>query len=203
MATSHEFLQLLAPKITDELVITTIGGIAQEWYRLKHRDGNFYRIYMSGATSFALGLALALPHRRVISLDGDGSLLMDLTILPAIGHQNPSNLVVIVFDNQLYEASSGDKMLTFTASSADLTQIARGSGITNARLVREVSEFEQAIDNAFGAKGTSFITAKVQRRPPETAPTPPMNLDYIENKYHFIRYIEETEGIQVLRPPRV
>ena len=200
MATSYEYLQLLAPRITDELVVTTIARIPSEWYHLKHRDGNFYRVYMSGATSFALGLAVALPHRRVISLDADGSLLMGLTILPAIAYQNPSNLVVIVFDNQLYAAASGDKVPTFTASSADLVQIARGAGIANARLVRQLPEFEEAIDEAFQANGASFITVKVQMPSSELAPIPPMVLDYIENKCQFIRYIERTEKLQIIKP---
>jgi len=191
---------LLAPKITDELVVTTLGRIATEWYHLKHRDGNFYRVFMSGATSFAFGLALALPHRRVICLEGDGSLLMGLTILASIGYQNPSNLVIIVLDNQLYEAASGDKLPTFTATTADLAEIARGAGIANARLVRQLPEFEEAIDQAFEANGTSLIVAKVQRPPPGLAPLPPMILEHTENKYQFIRYIEQTEKLQIIKP---
>jgi len=97
--TRYECLQLLAAKITDELIVTTTGGVAIEWNALKDRDGNLYQTYMSGATPFALGLALALPRRRIISLDGDGAILMGLSVLPVIAQQNPSNLIVIVFDN--------------------------------------------------------------------------------------------------------
>ena len=96
MVSFNDYLKLLAPKITDELVVSTLATVSRHWHYLKHRDGNLYTIYMSGATSFALGLALALPHRRVISLDSDGSLLMGLTILPVVAKQNPANLIIIV-----------------------------------------------------------------------------------------------------------
>ena len=160
MSSTNEYLQLLTYKITDELVISTIAGISMEWRQLKHRDGNLYGVYMTGATSFALGLAVALPHRRVISLDGDGSMLMGLTILPVIAQQNPSNLIVIVFDNELYAAAG--RVPSFTAGTTNLVRIAQGAGIKNARLVRQLSEFQEAIDEAFHADGTSFITVKVE-----------------------------------------
>ena len=92
MVTRYEFLQLLAARVTDELIITNIGGVAREWYHLKDREGNLYRVHMGGSAALAFGLAVALPERRVISLDGDGSMLMGLTVLPAIGERNPGNL---------------------------------------------------------------------------------------------------------------
>ena len=167
----YEYLRFLAPKITNELVITGIAGVAREWENLKDRDGNLYSVQMSGPSALALGLALALPHRRVICLDTDGSTLMGLSILPAIAEQNPSNLIIIVCDNECYEAT--DKMPTFTASRADLAGIAREAGIQNVWLVRELSEFKRAIDVAFGINGTSFIVVKVRASHP---PVPYSNL---------------------------
>ena len=195
MTTSYEYLQLLASKVTDELVITWGPTTSNEWYELKHSDGNLYDVYMSGATPFALGIALGLPHRRVICLDGDGSMLMDLPILPVIAQQNPSNLVVIVFDNEAYEAAG--RISTFTAGATDLVKIAQGAGIANARLVRQLPQFEEAIDEAFQASGASFITLKVQM---STKRSPPRAFDCTENKYRFIRYIEKTENIQIIKP---
>lgn len=194
MTTSYEYLRVLASRVTDELVITWGPIVSNEWYELKPSDGNLYDVYMSGATPFALGVALGLPHRRVICLDGDGSILMGLPILPAIAHQNPSNLVVIIFDNEAYEAAG--KTPTFTAGSADLVKIARGAGIANARMVRDLPEFEKAIDEAFQASGASFITLKVQmsaERPVARA------LDGTENKYRFIHHIEKTENIKIIK----
>ena len=194
--TSYECLELLAPKIADEIVVTNLGGVAREWYHLKDRGGNLYRPYLGHATPLALGLALALPHRRVISLDGDGSMLFSLTVLPVIAQQNPSNLIVIVFDNEAYEACS--RAPTFTADATDLAGMAREAGIPNTRLVRQLTEFEEAIDEAFQAKGASFITAKVEMSPRRTSYS---TMNGVENKYRFVRYIEKTENIQILTPP--
>ncbi len=197
MASRYELLQLLAPKITDELITLNVAGVRREWCSIKLRDGNWHHIYMSGATAFALGLAAALPHRRVISLDGDGSMLMGLSILPAIAQQNPSNLIVIVFDNEAYDACA--QVPTFTAGPTDLAATARGAGIKRARLVREPSEFQAAIDEAFQAKeGTSFIVAKVDHG---TVRVPFADIGGTESKFRFVRYIEQTEGIKILKSP--
>ena len=191
----YECLQLLAPKITNELVITSIAGVSREWHNLKHRDGNFYGVYMGGATAIALGIALALPHRRVISLDADGSMLMGLTVLPVIAQQNPSNLIIIVCDNECYE--SAGNLPTFTADVANLAGMAREAGIRNVTQVRELSEFQEAIDEAFQANGASFITAKVKQ---SYRPVPYPVLYKVENKFQFVRYIEATEKLQIVRP---
>lgn len=195
MVRRYEYLKLLATKIKDELVITNVAGVAKEWDHIRHRDGNLLQVYMAGATPLALGIALSLPHRRVISLDGDGSLLMGLAILPVIAKQNPSNLVVIVFDNEAYEAAAN--VPTLTAGPADLMEMARGAGIENAITVRELSEFEKAIDLAFQATEATVIVVKV---PSGAAPIPFYAMDGIENKYRFIRYIEKTENIQIIKP---
>lgn len=196
MVSRYEYLQALAPKITDELVVTTIAGIAREWGSLKDRDGNLYQVYMGGATSVALGVALALPHRRVICLDGDGSLLMGLAVLPVIAQANPSNLTVIVIDNEVYEAAG--KIPTFTAGCTDLAKVAEGAGISNARVVRGLPEFAEALDQAFRAKGASFIAAKAQEG---WAPIGFRALQGAENKYRFVRYVEKTENIEIIKPP--
>ena len=195
MTARYDMLQLLAPKVTDELIVCGVGAVTREWANLKSHDGNLYMVWMSAATPLALGLALALPHRRVISLDGDGSILMGLSALPAIARQNPSNLVVIVFDNEAYEACKN--VPTFTAGTTDLVKVALGAGIRNAKLVREPAEFQEAIDESFHADGTSFIQVKVQLPSP---PIPPTALDGLENKYRLVRYIERTENMQIIKP---
>ncbi len=85
MTKLSEFYKILAAKVTDELVVTNLTSADYHWRALTEpRDGNIYDIYMSGATAVALGMARCLPHRRVICLDGDGSILMGLSILLAV-----------------------------------------------------------------------------------------------------------------------
>ena len=197
MTTCYDMLKILADRITDELVVTSIGRVRLDWGRLTEpRDGNLYEIYMAGATSVALGMAVSLPHRRVIALDGDGAILMDLGILLAVGQQNPSNLIVIIGDNRAYEKAGCVPTFT-TDKKVSLEAMARGAGISNVWTVTEPAEFQKAIDEAFKAEGASFIDMKVETEPWFSHP---VTLDGTENKYRFIRYIEKTEKIQILMP---
>jgi pyruvate/2-oxoacid:ferredoxin oxidoreductase beta subunit len=71
-------------------------------------------------------LAIALPHRKVIAIDGDGAFLMNLCGLPTIAMQKPGNFIHLLFDNEIYEASGG----TATASRhTDAVTIAKGRGL--------------------------------------------------------------------------
>lgn len=194
---SYDCLEALAKRLTDELVVTNLGGVARELFHIKDRDGNLYRPYMGHPTPLALGLALALPHRRVIAVDGDGSLLLGLSVLPVLGNQNPSNLIVIVVDNETYEATGGPA--SFTAGRTDLAGMARAAGVPNTWLVRELPAFEAAVEAAWRGNGASFIAAKVElsRRRVPYAP-----LEGAENKFRFVRYVERTEKLSILKKPK-
>ena len=91
----------------DTLVVVTLGVTTDEFYDLGHRDASMYLPAMGCNTPVGLGLATALPHRRVLVLDSDGSLLMSLGILTTVAAQAPRNLGIIVFDNQCYESIGG------------------------------------------------------------------------------------------------
>lgn len=141
----------------------------------------------------ALGLALALPHRKVVALDGDGSLLLNLGSLATIANQHPRNLVHIVFDNECYESSRGAP--TATAGQADLAAVARGCGLANVITARTVAEFEQGFLQTFKDKDLYFILAKVESG---AGDVPAAALDSQENKYLFVRYIEKSENLKIL-----
>lgn len=195
MSTRYECLSRFVSRIEDALVVTGPGATTRELCALNDRDGNLYRAYMGGVVPIALGLALAFPHRRVIALDGDGSLLMGLTILPVVGHYKPRNLLVIVFDNGIYEGAG--KLPTLAGPDTNLAAIARAAGIRSARETTDTEAFEQALDAALQAGETGFLVAKVE--PGSQAPY--AELDGIENKYRFVRYIEKTERVRVFEPP--
>jgi len=194
----YDYLKLLAPKITDELVLTCVGGVGKDWEGLRPHEGNLHQTYMAGTSALALGIAVALPHRRVISLDTDGSILMGLGILPVIAKQNPSNLIIIVCDNECYEAAG--KIPSHTASVTRLAGMAREAGIKNTTEVKELPGFQEAIVKAFTAKGASLIVAKVTASHPKL---PYYNVFSVENKFRFVRYIEKTENLRILGLPKI
>src|ERR671923_1955401 len=107
----HDFLQAIAADAGDALAVCTGWG-AREWFALRPSDGNLKTRTLGLVSSIAAGIALALPHRKVIAIDGDGAFFMNLCGLPTIALQNPGNLIHLLFDNEVYEASGG----TATAS---------------------------------------------------------------------------------------
>jgi thiamine pyrophosphate-dependent acetolactate synthase large subunit-like protein len=107
-----------------------------------------------------------------------------------------SNVAHIVLDNESYEGGGGLK--SATAGKADLAAIARGAGIANAVVVTTVDEFETAARRAVNNPGHYFIVAKVEKGSVDKLPT--LTLDGKEGKYRFARYIESSEGVQILRP---
>jgi sulfopyruvate decarboxylase subunit beta len=147
---------------------------------------------MGNALAVGAGLALALPHRKVLVLESDGSLLLSLFNLPTVANLNPQNLAVFVFDNQIYSGTRISEP-TATAGKTNLEVIARGSGIDDAVTVRNLEEFKRAATPALTGDGLKFIVAKVEesrghRKIERT------NVDLLENKYRFVRYLEKTEG---------
>src|SRR5918993_2944711 len=132
-------LNLVAAEAKDALVVSSAGAMTLEWNSLRPGDGNFRVRTLGLCSSIALGMALGLPHRKIIALDGDGSLLMNLCSLPTIARMRPANLVHIVFDNEVYEASGSKN--TATAAGTDLVGIARAAGIKNGGWANKLRAF--------------------------------------------------------------
>lgn len=193
----YECLERLAPLITNQLVVTSLSGQRVEWGDLSKHDGNLLLGSMGNALSVGLGLALALPKRKVIVLESDGSLLLSLFNLPTVANMNPPNLAVFVFDNQAY---SGTKISepTATAGKTDLAGMAKSAGIDQAVTVREVGGFKHEAEAALREDGLRFVVAKVEQSRGHRQ-IQRTNVDLLENKYQFVRYLERTEGKTIFR----
>src|ERR1700681_4284827 len=121
-------LQAIYPELEDRIVVTIMGAVAAELYTLGHRHNFFYLEHAMGlASSMGLGIALVMPEHKVIVLDGDGSLLMNLGSLSTMARYKPANLLHIVFDNESLLSVGG--FPTATATGTDLAGIARASGV--------------------------------------------------------------------------
>lgn len=190
----YECLKALAAIAGDALVVSSAGAMTLEWNALHPSDGNFRVRTLGLCSSIALGMALGLPHRKVVALDGDGSLLMNLNSLATIARMAPRNLIHIVFDNEVYEAS-GSKQ-TATAAGTDLVGVARAAGIKNSRWAASEEEFARAVNAAINGKGLHFIGAKISAERVAVGPFP---IDEVENKYRFVRHVEKSEGIEIFK----
>jgi len=188
----HECLELLATNITNQLVVTSQSGQRIEWSQLSSHEGNLLVGMMGCAVGVGMGLALALPHRKVIVLDSDGSVLLSLFNLATLGNLRPKNLVIYVFDNGVY---SGSRISypTATSGNTDLEAMAKGAGIENAHTIRNVEEFKNKGIEALTRDEPAFFVCKVEESLMHRE-IPRPNTDLAENKYTFVRYLERTEG---------
>ena len=195
----YDCLKAMAPLVADSLVITNLANTATEWRSVRPHEGNLYFVGMGMVTPYAAGLALALPHRRVLALDGDGGMLFDLSILGTLAQTRPANLCVVVFDNEGY-VSTGKRasVASLTAGPMDIEAVARGAGLAHVRTVRSLDEFVAAAENAYGSgEGPTVIIAKINT---EQAFVGTSLMDFKENKYRFVRHLEQTENRIILRP---
>ncbi len=140
-----------------DLIVATTGLISRELFERYDSARNFYVPGSMGlVSSIACGLALAHPARRVIAIDGDASLLMNLGSLVTIGHQKPENLTHIVLDNSSYGSCSEETSMSPTIQ---LSTVARSAGYNFVRTVSRPRELKRAILNS--TTGLSFIRCNI------------------------------------------
>ena len=164
----------------DEVVVTTMGS-AREWMTLGEPhalDLILVPSAMGHGTSIALGLALAQPGKRVIVCSGDGSLLMNLGSLASIVAADVPNLVVIVFDNGVYEVTGQQPTAAAGVGrpggrGADFCGIARACGFESVHAFNDATSWANGARSALDAKGPTFISLGVEPVVGGTAPHSP------------------------------
>ena len=193
----YDCLKLLAPRITNHLVVTSLSGQKIEWASLSQHPGNLLVGTMGTALGVGIGLAIGLPQRKVMVLESDGSLLLSLFNLPTLANLDPKNLQVFVFDNQVYSGTRISEP-TATAGKTDLAMMAHGAGIEHAVTVASLPEFQAEMEAGLNGEGLKFVVCKVEEsvRHREILRT---DLDPLENKYQFVRYLERTEDRAIFR----
>ena len=182
-----ECLRAIHQRLEDCLVVTIMGAVAAELQSVGHRPNFFYLQHAMGlASSTGLGLALCLPHQRVVVFDGDGSILMNLGGFTTLARYRPGNLVHVIFDNESLLSVGG--FPTATATGSDLAAVARAAGIAKAQTVHTLEEFKAAFDEAMASNELACIVAKVEAIGPKGYVT---ELSLLENRFQFRRHIEK------------
>jgi len=160
------------------LLISNIGFPSRELFSVRDRPENFYMLGSMGlASSIGLGLALARPERKVMVLDGDGSVLMNLGTLATIAHHAPENYLLVILDNCCY-GSTGSQP-TCTHLGTDLFALAKAAGVKNVDLVERAGTLAPAL-----LSHDIVIIVKVE---PGNAPVPIISLSPKEIIDRFIR----------------
>jgi sulfopyruvate decarboxylase subunit beta len=143
-----------------DIVITTMSP-ARDWMTLAPQsplDIVFVPSAMGHATSLGLGLALAQPGRRVIVCNGDGSMLMNLGSLVTIVGAKAANVIVLVFQNGVYEVTGAQPM----PAEADFATIARGAGFSSVFEFSNNDDWTANIHAVLDAPGPVFAVLRVE-----------------------------------------
>jgi thiamine pyrophosphate-dependent acetolactate synthase large subunit-like protein len=168
MMKRDECFRVLARHVTDEVVVSTYSS-AVDWLDLGERTLNYFSVGAMGLdSSHALGLALGRPNKRIICLQGDGSLLMNLGCLVTIAAAAPKNFVHIVVQNGTYEANGGHPIPN---TEADFAAMARAAGYAQVHDFSQLANFEQQAAHILKQDGPVFATLRVE-------PSKPLTYDY-------------------------
>jgi len=179
-------LQTIYPELENRIVVTIMGAVAAELYIIGHRPNFFYLEHAMGlASSMGLGIALAMPQHKVIVIDGDGSLLMNLGTLSTMARYKPGNLLHIVFDNESLLSVGG--FPTATSAGTDLAGIARASGIVSVVEANTLESLSKSVRDALASDTLTTVVSKVEAIGPKTFH---MDLPLLENRFQFKRALE-------------
>jgi thiamine pyrophosphate-dependent acetolactate synthase large subunit-like protein len=155
--------RLVAKLKHEEAIIGGIGNSNFDLWASGQRPQNFYMLGSMGlAVPIALGVAIAQPQRHVVALEGDGSLLMQLSCLATVAMRAAKNLTIVIWDNGIYQITGNQP--TATAVAADLVAAARGCGLAKSAWATDEDDFERLIAAAL-IGGPSLIAARIDDEP--------------------------------------
>jgi sulfopyruvate decarboxylase subunit beta len=155
-------IELLAKHRNGAISVTTMQAAAP-WHHAGQTSAFHVEASacMGSAASLGLGLALGAPDRKVMVLDGDGSLLMQLGSLVTVAGTGPANFYHFVFANGLYE-SSGNQPLPGTGTS-DLVALAKAAGYADAVRFASAEDFDRRLPEVFAQRGPVLIELEIAR----------------------------------------
>jgi sulfopyruvate decarboxylase subunit beta len=166
MMKRDECLKVLARCLTEGDIVLPVYSTAFDWINIRPHPLNYLSHGAMGlASSHALGLALGRPDKRIIVLDGDGSLLMNLGSLVTIATAAPPNLYHFVCENGTYEANGGHPIPG--RGRVDFCGLARSAGYPTVHEFSDLQIFEQRIDAVLSEPGPVFADLKITSSGPQ------------------------------------
>jgi thiamine pyrophosphate-dependent acetolactate synthase large subunit-like protein len=141
------------------LVIHANGMISRAGFSTRDRHEHFYMIGSMGlASSIGLGVALTRPERRVVVLDGDGNLLMNLGVLAQVGARRPARFLHVCLDNGVHGSTGNQPTISDRVA---LDVVARAAGYVVATRVTEPAELHAALGELLGCRGPAFLLVRI------------------------------------------
>ena len=160
MIPSFDAIKAINRHRKDAVVVSTMTP-TQYWVEVSNKSNLDLPIFgaMGKASSVGLGLALSRPDKKVLVLDGDGSILMNLGSLITIADQQPKNFVHFVFQDDVYYTTGGQPIPG--SNKVDLANIAKHSGIKSTYQFDDLEDFVSDLPNIMKQTGPVFVCLKV------------------------------------------
>lgn len=157
-----DVLNNLQQKIdNDTLLLATTGVTGRELFELQDQDNQFYMVGSMGCiSSVGLGLAMVQPNKKVVVIDGDGSLLMRMGSLTTNSYYAPNNLYHLLLDNGVHESTGGQKTVS---SKVDFMKIVEGANYPQIDELKDVTDLQNALDKWYVNPKLSFGYMKIEK----------------------------------------
>jgi len=162
MLTKEQLLRPLAHNRKNAVVVTCMG-VTRPWGMHSSSELDFASAdsAMGHTADLALGIALAQPARKVICLNGDGSMLMTLGTLATAVEADARNLVLFVIQNETYEITGNQPIPA--AGRIDFASLARGAGFRRAHYFEQAASYEQQLPALLSGDGPVFVAVRVEK----------------------------------------
>lgn len=155
----YDAIKKIIESVNDEIIVCNLGAPSRELYDILDREENFYMLGSMGlSSSIAFGIAISKPKKKIICIDGDGSILMNLGSLSTIANNYPKNLTLIIIDNSSYGSTGNQK--TYTSNKTRLETIAKGAGFDSIIVIDKEEQILPVLENL--ESGCHFVLIKTQ-----------------------------------------
>ncbi len=166
----EDVLRAIAEQRGDAVVVPTMTT-SPAWRQIAPDDLSVTCVgFMGGASSLGLGIALAQPERRVIVLDGDGSLLMQLGSLATVAGVSPRNFTHLLFKNGVYHTSGSQT--TPGGGHVDFAGMAKAAGYRATYTFDDLEDLRIRLSSVLAEDGPVLVELHTSEadQTPMTAP---------------------------------
>jgi phosphonopyruvate decarboxylase len=160
-AALEQLLQLCAK---EDLILSTTGKTSREVFELRVKLGQKQRDFltvggMGHTASIALGVAIGQPLRRVVCLDGDGSMLMHMGSMPVIASYKPQHFVHVLLNNGSHESVGGQ---TTSADHVNFEQLSTAVGYVGYAQAHDETTLQHAWQSLCDKNGPVLLELKIK-----------------------------------------
>jgi len=189
--TRENSLEIILSEISDSsIIISTTGKTSREIFEIREKNNlphnrDFLTVGSMGhCSSIALGIAISKPNKKVICIDGDGSLIMHMGSLSTIGKVSPQNFYHILINNYAHESVGGQAT---SAKIIEMSDLAMSNGYKHTFSIQSANKLRSQIKKYITCQGPAFMEIKTQIGSRSNLGRP--TISSIDNKKLFIDYL--------------